>query len=81
MVKKPIVKIKKPKSKWLSNELLPVQCKKPFLIITIMIYLCNYVAPDNQIKSKLLTLFKNKPDLPIYKLGFLNNWQNHPIWK
>ncbi len=46
-----------------------------------MIYLCNYVAPDNQIKSKLLNLFKNKPDLPIYKLGFLNNWQNHPIWK
>ena len=81
MVKSPIEKINNPKSDWLNSTLLPVQSKKPFLIITSMIYLCNEVTPNHQIKSKILNLFALNSNLPIYKLGFLNNWQKHPIWK
>lgn len=80
MVKTPIEILNNPKSDWLNNSLLPAQIKKPFLIITSMIYLCNEVTPNHKIKHKILDLFSQKPDLPIYKLGFLNNWQNQPIW-
>ena len=61
--------------------LSPVQTKKPFLIISAMVYLCNEVTPNHQIKSKILALFSNNPNIPIYKLGFLNNWQNQGLWK
>jgi abortive infection bacteriophage resistance protein len=81
MVKIPVEKINNPKSDWLINPLLPVQSKKPFLIVTSMIYLCNEVTPNHHIKKKILDLFAATPHLPIYKLGFLNNWQKHPIWK
>lgn len=81
MVKRPIENINNPIGLWFSNPLLPVQTKKPFLIISCMLYLCNFVTPGHQIKEKILDLIADNPTIPIYKLGFLNNWQNHPIWK
>ena len=54
---------------------------KPFLVISTMIYLCNAINPNNAIKNKLLSLFQNNPHIPIYKIGFFNNWQQEPLWK
>jgi len=55
--------------------------KKAFLIITSMYYLCNQVTPNYQIKGKILNLFASNSNLPIYKLGFSNNWAKQPIWQ
>jgi len=81
MVKRPTEAIKKPAGDWLAHSLMPVQSKKPFLIISCMLYLCNQVTPGHQIKNKLLDLFSLNPTIPIYKLGFLNNWDSQPIWR
>ena len=81
MVKKPIDQLNNPIGQWLINPLTTTQTKKPFLIISCMVYLCNKVTPDHHIKSKILQLFNDQPTVPIYKLGFLNNWQNEPLWK
>jgi hypothetical protein len=70
-----------PLSIWLNKPIIPVQSKKPVLIISSMVYLCNEVTPIHQIKNKIPTLFANNPNIPIYKLGFLNNWQNQGLWK
>jgi abortive infection bacteriophage resistance protein len=80
MVKKPIDSINNPIGDWFNFDLLPVQKKKPFLIISSMIYLCNKVTPSHQIRTKVLELIDNNPDVPIYKLGFLNNWRAQPLW-
>lgn len=81
MVKKPTDKLNNPIGQWFTNPLIPVQTKKPFLIISGMLYLCNKVTPGHQIKTKILDLFNDNPKIPIYKLGFLNNWQKEPLWK
>ncbi|MBS9767086.1 MAG: Abi family protein [Flavobacteriaceae bacterium] len=81
MVKKPIIKLNNPSGQWFDNELLPVQTKKPFLIISCMVYLSNQIAVGHHIKERILDLFKNNPNIPIYKLGFMNNWNNEPLWK
>lgn len=81
MVKKPIERLNNPVGKWLVNPLQSAQTKKPFLIISTMVYLCNHVTPNHQIKSKILELFRNNRTVPIYKLGFFNNWENEPLWK
>lgn len=80
MVKIPIDDIKNPQSDWLNEILLPVQKKRPFLIISAMIYLCNKVSPNHQIKTKILELIETNSTVPIYKLGFLNKWNSQPIW-
>jgi abortive infection bacteriophage resistance protein len=81
MVKTPIVHLNNPAGFWFSQSLQPVQLKKPFLIISCLIYLCNAITPSHQIKVKLVELFNSSPNIPIYKLGFLNNWDEEPIWK
>ena len=81
MVKKPTEHLNNPKGLWFANPLLPVQTKKPFLIISCMVYLCNQITPNHKIKTKILKLIEDNPNIPIYKLGFLNNWDNEPLWK
>jgi len=81
MVKKPIEQINNPVGLWFSNPLTQVQTKKPFLIISCLVYLCNQVTPNHHIKKNIIDLFKSHPNIPIYKLGFLNQWYNEPIWK
>lgn len=81
MVKKPTDHLNNPKGLWFANPLTSVQTKKPFLIISCMVYLCNQITPNHQIKAKILKLIEDNPKIPIYKLGFLNNWDNEPIWK
>ena len=80
MVKKPKEKINNPKD-WFNNPLQDVQKKKVFLIISCMVYLCNKITPSHQVKSKIIKLFDDNPQIPIYKIGFFNNWENEPIWK
>ena len=80
MVKKPIVNINNPSELWFDKPLSQVQTKKPFLIISTMIYLCNKVTPNHNIKTKILELIADNPKVPVYKLGFLNNWKNQPLW-
>jgi abortive infection bacteriophage resistance protein len=81
MVKKPIDHLNNPKHPWISNPLKEAQIKKPYLIISTMLYLCNQITPNHQIKQKLLSLFNANPSIPIYKLGFLNNWEKEPLWQ
>ena len=81
MVKRPIYNINNPMGLWLNSNLKDVQKKKPFLIISSMIYLCNQVAPDHQIKARIIDLINQNPNVPVYKIGFFNNWKSHPIWK
>lgn len=81
MVIRPTVNIKNPIGCWLENPIQQVQIKKPFLIISCMVYLCNKVTPGHQIKTKILALIQSHPNIPIFKLGFLNNWKYEPLWR
>jgi abortive infection bacteriophage resistance protein len=80
ILKRPAVP-KNPRNQWLQYKVTAVQEKKPFVVISTMVYLCNAINPDNEIKNKLLSLFKNNQDVPIYKMGFFNNWHTEPIWQ
>ena len=84
MVKR-IILPKNPRNLWLNPATVSVQESiqrpKPFLAISTMIYLCNAINPNNEVKKNLLALFSNNPNISIQKLGFFNNWQNEPLWK
>jgi abortive infection bacteriophage resistance protein len=80
MLKRPVLP-KNPRNQWLQNSITPVQEKKPFIVITTMLYLCNSIDLNNEIKQKLLNLFSFNPNIPIYKLGFFNHWEQEPIWQ
>ena len=73
--------IKGHRDKWLNTPFTDNQKKKPYGVITAMLYLCNAVYPENQIKAKILSLLDKSKDIPYGKLGFTGNWRNEPIWK
>ena len=81
MVKRPIDNLNNPIGNWFKNPLDEVQAKKPFLIISCMVYLCNEIIPNHEIRIKILDLFNSYKAIPKYKLGFLNNWDKEPIWQ
>lgn len=81
MVKQPADVLNNPSYDWINMPLQPVQRKRIFLIASTMIYLCNRVTPGHQVKEKILELISANPTVPIYKIGFLNNWKDQPLWK
>ena len=68
------------RDKWLRNPLTDNQKKKLYGVITAMIYLCNAVFPENQIKEKLLALIGSNTNIPYYKYGFTGDWRKEPIY-
>jgi abortive infection bacteriophage resistance protein len=67
ILKRPVMP-QNPRNQWLQFGITPVQEKKPFVVITTMVYLCNAINPNNEIKNKLLSLFQCNPNIPIYKI-------------
>ena len=80
MVKTPM-KVVNPNYPWLQIDLSKFQEKRPFHVISTMLYLCNAVNPDNIFKQKLFDLFAQYPQMPLHKLGFNNQWKQENIWK
>ncbi len=79
MVKKPKVDINNPKA-WINDTLTPIQKKRVYPIISAMVYVCNIVTPNHNIKNKIKDLFTNNSDLPLHKIGFINDWDKEPLW-
>ncbi|MBK0403230.1 Abi family protein [Adhaeribacter sp. BT258] len=80
MVKRPKHELENPIGQWFVKPITDVQIKKPFLIISCLIYLSNIVTPGHHIKEEILALINLNPEIPVYKLGFLNNWNKEPLW-
>jgi abortive infection bacteriophage resistance protein len=81
MVKRPGMQLKNPAGAWFIQPLKQGQIDKPFSTISCMIYMCNFLNPTQEIKSKIIDLIQSYPNVPIYKLGFFNRWRSEPLWK
>ena len=80
MVKRPTEPLN-PHNPWLSHKLSDIEAKRPFYVITAMLYLCDAVQPDNTLREDINKLFNKYQSIPIYRMGFLPNWKQEPIWK
>ena len=80
MVKRPM-DISNPRGIWLQYPLSEFSKKKPFLIITSMLYLCNAINAGDTYKRKIISLIEENPDIPIYEIGFPDLWNRESIWQ
>lgn len=74
-----------PKSKniaglWIKSALSQNEKRMPYFVITNILYLCNSIRPQNDIKQRILSLFAKYPHIDIAKYGFVKNWMDEPIW-
>ena len=80
MVKRPM-DISNPRGIWLQYPLSEFSKKKPYLIITSMLYLCNAINAGDTYKRKIISLIEENSDIPIYKIGFPDHWNRESIWR
>jgi abortive infection bacteriophage resistance protein len=61
----------------------PVQINnsRVFCVLTMLAQLLKIVAPQSNWKERLLDLFNDYKDIPLYKLGFPKGWENIEMWK
>lgn len=50
-------------------------------VISIMIRLLSVINPNNSFEAKILSLFKEYPQINLMKMGFPNEWEKDPAWK
>ena len=81
MVKRPSLQLNNPAGEWFNNPPRQGQIDKPFSTISCMVYLCKHLTRTDDIKQKIINLIDRYPNVPIYKMGFFNNWRNEPLWE
>ena len=54
--------------------------KRPFYIITAMLYLCDAVHPSNKLREDISQLIEEYAHLPVQRMGFFDGWNQEPIW-
>ncbi|MDR1895247.1 MAG: Abi family protein [Prevotellaceae bacterium] len=81
MVKRPSMQLNNPRGAWFTQPLKQGQIDKPFSTISCMVYMCGFLNHPQYMKSKIIELIRNYPNVPVYKFGFFNNWNNEPLWK
>ena len=72
--------IHSPRHPWLYT-LSEYQRKRPYSVISTMLYLCNAIGTEYDFKDKLYNLFQKYSDVPIHKIGFIDSWELNPLWK
>ncbi len=79
MVKRP-AEPHNPQNTWLSSKLSDMEAKRPFYIITAMLYLCDAVNSNNRLREEIFQLMEKYRHLPIQRMGFFTGWEKEPIW-
>lgn len=79
MVKRPAT-ITKARNAWLHQPLNPVVEKRPFYLISALLYLCDAVGEGDRLRYDIHRLIRRYRHLPLHRMGFFSNWQSHPIW-
>lgn len=57
-----------------------IQSSKIFVILCILQYMLNFVAPNSQWKNRFLELLKQYPTIPIREMGFPEKWKQVSFW-
>ena len=65
---------------WQSHQLSDLEAKRPFYIITAMLYLCDAVHPSNKLREDISQLIEGYAHLPVQRMGFFDGWNQEPIW-
>ena len=58
-----------------------VDAEKPFMILLMLSHLLRYCAPRTHWRQRMEDLVDEYADLPFDRIGFPENWKNHPVWR
>jgi len=63
------------------NHDQPLPGKRLFVVLLMLAYMMSHISPDNHWKQHLQELLDKYPDISRSSMGFVDDWQQHPIWQ
>lgn len=82
MTTSPKIDINNPQGDWMKVYYVKdIPRKKPFIAISSLLYVYNFIDSENCMKKSILELIDKYPNVQIHKLGFHKKWKSHDIWK
>lgn len=54
--------------------------RRIYVVLLLLAYLMRQVSPDSQWHSKVKALILLHPDVPLFPMGFPDDWQSHIFW-
>ncbi len=65
-------------SPWIT---LPTDALRIYFNLCIIKYFLNIISPSNDMRTKLLFLLAEYPNIDTTAMGFPKGWENEPVWK
>jgi abortive infection bacteriophage resistance protein len=54
--------------------------RRIYVVLLLLAHLMRQVSPDSQWHNKVKALITFNPDIPIFPMGFPDDWQSHIFW-
>ena len=70
--------------KWKPIWQLWLQCKTPIpytSMVCTLLYMEQTITPCMDLKSSLLRLLADYPNIDLHAMGFPQGWENEPLWR
>lgn len=68
----------------LPERLAPSQIqpnRRIYMVLLMLAYLMQQISPDSQWQNKLKALILLHPEVPLFPMGFVDNWQDHDFFQ
>jgi abortive infection bacteriophage resistance protein len=76
---KPLVPKKKKHPQW--HDPVSPSADRIFIIMLILKHMMNTIVPQSEWSKRIECLLDKFNEIPVYYMGFPDNWQESPIWK
>ena len=54
--------------------------RRLFVVLLMLAHLMRHISPDSGWKERLEQLLEKYPSVPLAGMGFIENWNAHPVW-
>jgi abortive infection bacteriophage resistance protein len=68
----------------LPERLIPSQIqpnRRIYMVLLMLAYLMQQISPDSQWQNKLKALILLHPEVPLFPMGFVDNWRDHAFFQ
>ncbi len=78
---KPKIPARDPKWHLSKADQRPISNNRVFAVLAICRHCLEIIAPDSGWRERLKDLLASHPSIPLSSMGFMEGWEEHPLWK
>lgn len=73
-----VMQPKSTKYDWITEK---IDVSRTFYRLCMIKYLLSSISPNSSFKAKIITLTNEYPSIDVKAVGFIQDWQEQPLWR